>query len=620
MNKHALTLTGLILAIFGAFLFFSVRVRVDSPTSASRDDVSMIDAPTGAILIDLDDDVSAEDYARVAGELAEAIEPYEWPTDRSALGDEISDAANLYRLRAPASEVHDVIAALGHDSDVEAVEVERTWRLPEARGMTAARGEAPAVQDDGGRFVPNDPYYGFQWHLDQIGMPAAWTRNRGAGVVVAVIDTGLAFRDEGGWMRAPDLAETNIVSGYDFVRNDPNPDDEHGHGTHVSGTIAQSTNNGIGVAGVAPEASIMPLKVLDANGSGGWGAIAAAIRYAADNGADVINMSLGGGMASRTVQRSIDYAHNHGVLVIAAAGNSARSRVEYPARHNHVVAVGAVRYDRELSFYSNYGTGLDLVAPGGDLRVDQNGDGMPDGVLQNTMVGGDPARFDYLAWQGTSMAAPHAAGVAALIYSAGVRDPDAVEQMLEQSATDLGDANRYGSGLLSADHALRLASQGTGAARGISALGIALLLMVGFGWRRSGGASLPPTAAVAVGVSGGLGVLPWALIPLVGGALSSGMSLGLLGSAASALGPWGAPFVLSAAPAFAAIALFLHVPRLRSVLVGLCFGSAGFLIVEGLWPTLQIGILPDLLVGPWLVVNGALAMMLGGLVARMKPA
>ncbi|MCZ7687158.1 MAG: S8 family serine peptidase [Sandaracinaceae bacterium] len=121
------------------------------------------------------------------------------------------------------------------------------------------------------------------------------TRNRGAGAVVAVIDTGVAYRSEGGFVQAPDLGQTRFVDGYDFVRNDPHPDDEHGHGTHVSGTVAQSTNNELGVAGVAPEAAIMPLKVLDASGRGGWGGIAAAIRYAADNGAHVINMSLGGG-------------------------------------------------------------------------------------------------------------------------------------------------------------------------------------------------------------------------------------------------------------------------------------------------------------------------------------
>ena len=621
MNKRTLAILGIALVGVGALFYGSVRVRLDEPSSSLPMDTLSVDPPTGAILVDIDDDASNEDHLRVAEELHDAIAPYDWPETRDALGTEISDAANLFRVLAPASEVNDVLAALRDDPDVEAVEVERTWSLPEWRGFTAPAGAEPAADtsDDPDRFVPNDPYYGYQWHLDQIQMPSAWNRNRGAGVVVAVIDTGVAYRDEAGWNRAPDLADTAIVPGYDFVHNDSEPDDEHGHGTHVAGTIAQSTNNGVGVAGVAPEAAIMPLKVLDANGSGGWGAIASAIRYAADNGADVINMSLGGGMSSRAVQRAIDHAHENGVLVVAAAGNSARGRVEYPARHDHVVAVGAVRYDRDLSFYSNYGTGLDIVAPGGDLRVDQNDDGMPDGVLQNTLVGGNPNRFDYLAWQGTSMASPHAAGVGALIYSAGVRDPDTVEQMMKQSAEDLGDAHRFGSGLVQADHALRLASQGTSAARGVAALGLALLLMLGIR-RRNETASLPASSAWAVAFSGGLGVIPWALIPAVGGLIATWTSLGALGSGATVLGSWGAPFVLSVAPAFFAVAFLLHVERLRPLLTGLCFGTAGFLLVESLWPTLQVGLLPEVLVGPWLALNGLLALGLGALVARRKRA
>lgn len=611
MNKRTI-LAGLSLGIVSLLVALSVRVRMDSPAPATPN--VEFDPLTGALLVDLADDVDPAEQDRVEHEIVRAIAPYEWPTGDDALGLEISDEANLYRLYPPASEVSEIIAALRDEADVEAVEVERTWAIPSWSRGVALRGEATPA-DDPGRFVPNDPHYGFQWHLDQIGMPEAWTQNRGAGVVVAVIDTGVAYRSEGGFMQAPDLANTRFVDGYDFVHNDAFPDDEHGHGTHVSGTIAQSTNNGVGVAGVAPEAAIMPLKVLDANGSGGWGGIAAAIRYAADNGADVINMSLGGGMSSRAVQRAIDHAHEKGVLIVAAAGNSARSRVEYPARHNHVMSVGAVRYDRELTFYSNYGTGLDLVAPGGDLRVDQNEDGMPDGVLQNTIVRGDPTRFDYLAWQGTSMASPHAAGVGALLYSAGIRDPDTVEQMLKQSADDLGDANRFGSGLIQASHALRLASQGTGAARGVAGLGLALLLLIGLRRRDRSGASLSASSAWTVAIAGGLGAAPWAMIPVVGGALGSWFSLGVLGSAATIAGPWAAPLLLSVLPAFFAVVLTLHVARMRPLLTGLCFGSAGFLLVEALWPTLQIGILPELLVGPWLAINGLLAVGLGALVA-----
>lgn len=618
MKKQTLWILGLLLAAFALLFVLSVHVRVDDERTVDEQAFVFADPATGAVLIDIEDSASSGEHLEIARALRQAIAPFAWPSDMSALGSELNDEANLFRLTPPASEVDDVLRALRADPNVEVVEVERSWAIPEWEQAYAAR-ELPARSDAPDRFVPNDPYYAYQWHLDQIGMPEAWTRNRGAGAVVAVIDTGVAYRSEGGFMQAPDLGQTRFVDGYDFVRNDPHPDDEHGHGTHVSGTVAQSTNNELGVAGVAPEAAIMPLKVLDASGRGGWGGIAAAIRYAADNGAHVINMSLGGGSPSRAVQRAIDYAHEKGVLVIAAAGNSSRSRVEYPARHNHVLSVGAVRFDRELTFYSNYGEGLDVVAPGGDLRVDQNQDGMPDGVVQNTLVGGDPSRFDYLAWQGTSMATPHVAGVAALLYSAGMHDPDAREHALKQSAEDLGDARRFGAGLVQAGNALRLASQGTGAARGVAALGLAAFVLLWLRRRQKLGVSAVAAGGFAMLFAGGLGALPWHWIPGVGASVAPAMSLGVLGNGASLLGPFAALFVLSVLPAFAAVALGLQSARLRGALVGLCLGSAGFLLVEALWPTARVGLLPELLVGPWLVVNGLLALGLGALVAARAP-
>jgi serine protease len=622
VKKQSLWILGVLFAMFALLFVLSIHVRIDREAEASGGDLAAfmdgpasVDPATGAVLIDIDDDASAEEHLAIARKLRAAIAPFAWPSDVNALGEELHDDANLYRVVPPASEIGDVLRALHRDPNVEVVEVERTWAIPESEQAFAVPESPPEAADDPDRFVPNDPYYRYQWHMDQIGMPEAWTRNRGAGAVVAVIDTGVAHRNEGRFSRAPDLEQTRFVEGYDFVRNDAHPDDEHGHGTHCAGTIAQSTHNGVGVTGVAPEATIMPLKVLDASGRGGWGAIAAAIRHAADNGANVISMSLGGGMPSRAVQRAIEYAHDKGVVVIAAAGNASRSRVEYPARHAHVIAVGAVRFDRTLSFYSSYGEGLDLVAPGGDLRVDQNGDGMPDGVVQNTLVGGNPKRFDYLAWQGTSMATPHVAGVAALLHSAGVRDPDTIERILKESALDLGDARRYGSGLVQASAALRLAEQGTGAARAGLALGVSALVLLWLRRRQKLGVGPIAASALALFVAGGLGALPWFWIPSVGGSLGSALSLGVLGNAANLLGPYGALLALSVLPAFLAVMLGLHVTRLRSVLVGLCFGSAAFLFVEALWPTALVAILPAVLVGPWLVLNGVLALGLGALVA-----
>ena len=585
--------------------------------AASADAILDVDPETGAVLVDLDDGASAEERELVARQLASAIAPFAWPSDARGLGELLSDEAELFRIRPPASEIDDVLAELRGDEGIDAVEVERAWAIPDAEiGMEGLALGAAAPQDGGDRFTPDDPYYRYQWHLDQIGMPEAWTIQRGQGAVVAVIDTGVAYRDGGRFHQAPDLARTAFVEGYDFVDNDAYPDDEHGHGTHVAGTIAQSTHNALGVAGVAPQAAIMPLRVLDANGSGGWGAIAASIRWAADHGANVINMSLGGGMRSRTVERAIEYAHEKGVVVIAAAGNASRSTVEYPARHDHVIAVGAVRFDRTLSFYSSYGRGLDIVAPGGDLRVDQNNDGMPDGVLQNTMVRGDLSRFDYVAYQGTSMATPHVAGVAALVYASGVTDPDAVERVLTTSAIDLRDRNRYGAGLVQASAALRASSTEAGGMRG------AMALLLGIGvlgtLRRRGklGVGMVGPIALAAVVAGGLGALPWDVLGL--GGLDAMLAGGGPGLGAHLGGRWGAALALSSIVPLVAVVVLLQMKRAQPLLVGLCLGTAAFLLMEAVWPTIEVALLPSWLLGPWLVGNAALAAWLGRQVARSR--
>ena len=563
---------------------------------------------TGAVLVDLADDIDDATRDAIEAELVAAIGPYPWPAGDAALGDELSDPANLFRLTPPASEIADVLATLSDDSVVEAVEVEGLWDIgPEATAAVGEREVAPADRED--RFIPDDPYYQFQWHLEQIGMPEAWSHSRGGGAVVAVIDTGVAYRTEGRFAVAPDLAATRFVDGFDFVDNDAFPDDEHGHGTHVAGTVAQATNNGLGVAGVAPEAAIMPIRVLDARGSGGWGAIAAGIRFAADNGAHVINMSLGGGARSRTVERAIQYAHERGVVVIAAAGNASRDTVEYPARHDHVVAVGAVRFDRELSFYSSYGEGLDVVAPGGDLRVDQNGDGMPDGVLQNTIVGGNPSRFDYLAWQGTSMATPHVAGIAALIRARGVTDPDAVESILQRSAVDLGNPHRFGSGLVQASRAVEMAGTDRSAARGLVALAGSLFVLFALRRQRRLAVGLVSTTAIAVVLAGGLGVLPWNLIGL--GGVGAVVGEGVPGLAAVALGPNAGVLALSALVPVALVLLLLQQRRALPIIVGVCLGVAAWLVVEAISPSVFVDLLPAWAIGPWLVLNALVALAMG---------
>lgn len=314
--------------------------------------------------------------------------------------------------------------------------------------------------------VPNDLYYSYQWHLDNttyggIHAESAWNVTRGAGVVVAVIDTGIAYENYFIYSQAPDLANTSFVAGYDFINNDTHPNDDNGHGTHVAGTVAQSTNNNIGVAGVAYEASLMPVKVLDKSGSGSYADVAEGIRWAADHGANVISLSLGGPSSSLALQEAVAYAYNNGVVVVAASGNE-NGVVGYPAAYDdYVIAVGATRFDETRAPYSNYGSSLDIVAPGGDLQVDQNGDSYGDGVLQQTFSG-SYSSFNYYFFQGTSMATPHVAGVAALVIANGnAATPDQVRAALESSADDLGATGRdnfYGYGLVNAAAALTYAA------------------------------------------------------------------------------------------------------------------------------------------------------------------
>lgn len=560
-----------------------VRMDREADDTASVESLSGgIDARSVTLLVDVDDDVSDSTLERIEEEVREAVLPFDSSAD--ALGDELNDNANLFRLTIPTSELRDVEAAL-LDEDLEAFEIEATFTVPDSEYAVALSDTEP--MDGAEPFIPNDPYYKHQWHLDQIQMPQAWRRSQGEGAIVAVIDTGVLFRDHGRHRQAPDLAGTNFVPGYDFVDGDDTPDDGHGHGTHVAGTIAQSTNNGLGVAGVAPAARIMPIRVLDDRGAGKYGNVAAGIRWAVDNGANILNLSLGGPTPSPAISSAIRYAHSKDVLVVVAAGNTGRSRVQFPGSAAHAFSVGAVRFDEELSFYSSHGRKLDIVAPGGDLRVDQNGDGLPDGVVQNTMLPRRPGQHDYLGYQGTSMAAPHVAGVAALLYASGVTDPDAIERILESTAKAKSNRNRYGAGLIQANDALVAASQKEGA-KGLLAAFLAFAVF-GFSRRRRLG------LALGAGLLAGSGFLGFS-------------AFGFLATSLGAF--W--PIALSAALPLGLAALGHHkkLGRLSVALVGA--GLAGWLLVEAAWPSLASGVL----VGPWLVLSAALSMWVARITLR----
>ncbi len=348
--------------------------------------------------------------------------------------------------------------------------------------------------------APNDDFYSYQWHYRLIGLPAAWDVTTGSSnVIVAVIDTGMALGH-------PDLAG-QTVAGYDFISDigtamdgngvDPDPDDPGDspgfgisssfHGTHVAGTVAARTNNRTGVASVAWNARIMPLRVLGRAGEGSDYDIAQAVRYAAglsnNSGtvparrADIINMSLGGPGSSSTLTGAVTAARQAGVIVITAAGNSAgNADLSFPGGISGVVNISAVDQSRFLAPYSNYGTTVAACAPGGNLDMDFDGDGAGDGVLST--LKNDDGRYTYAFYDGTSMAAPHVAGVAALMKSV---HPDLTpldfDRLLAGThpgtslriVDDLGITGRdtfYGYGLINARNAVRAAAEIAGSSVG----------------------------------------------------------------------------------------------------------------------------------------------------------
>ena len=328
-------------------------------------------------------------------------------------------------------------------------------------------------------FVPNDPLYSLQWHFPLINMPSAWNiqSSGDSDIVVAVLDTGVAYEDYVEFVpgpgrsirsityaQAPDLAGTCFVAGYDFINDDAHPNDDDAHGTHVTGTIVQTTDNNYGVAGMAFGTSIMPVKVLGKGGSGTDLSLADGICYAADKGAHVISMSLGFGSGLTQEQipdvtEAVAYAYDKGVILVASSGNEGVGVVSLPAAYPQVIAVGAVHSGDERASYSQYGEALEVVAPGGDGN-DRDGDGYMDGVLQQTFSEGDPTNWDYYwFYTGTSMAAPHVSGLIALLLAQdSVRTQDEIRQILHTTSVDLGDPDwdeEYGYGRIDAYAALQ---------------------------------------------------------------------------------------------------------------------------------------------------------------------
>jgi serine protease len=385
----------------------------------------------------------------------------------------------LLRLRAGVS-ISSALARLRHQHDV-------LWAVPNYVAHTTAvpvtspqpASSALPVPDDPG--APGGPPGGWeqlQWNfVGAYGVNAlqAWANVAadgapgGKGVVVAVLDTGVAYANRGRFLRSPDFSQYEFVKGYDFVARNGYPNDHNGHGTFVAGTIAEQTNNGIGVTGLAFGARIMPVRVLDGAGEGDASVIAEGVRFAVDHGARIINLSLefSSDVTASDIPELIEalrYAYDRGVLVVAAAGNEGDDEIPYPARAQHVIAVGATTERGCMANYSNYGSGVTLVAPGGgadaNLPEDPNCNPSLPGtdIYQETFTGTSPRQFGLPSdYEGTSMATPHVAATAALIIASGVLGanptPAQLTARLTATATKLGgpsDSSRYGAGLVNA--------------------------------------------------------------------------------------------------------------------------------------------------------------------------
>lgn len=263
--------------------------------------------------------------------------------------------------------------------------------------------------------IPNDPSFTSEWHLTKISAPQAWDISRGAaGATIAILDSGVDPTH-------PDLAG-KLVGGYNFIANNTDTHDVYGHGTKVAGSAAAIANNGVGVAGVAWESTIMPLVVADSTGYATWSALASAAIWAADRGVRVMNMSFAGPSSSSTLQNAINYAWNKGALIFAGAGNSSTSTPYYPAAGQNVIAVSGTTSTDSLASFSNYGTWVDISAPAASILTTTNGGG-------------------YGSVSGTSFSGPIAAAIAALVIGTNPSLTNVqVEQILKDNADNLGTA------------------------------------------------------------------------------------------------------------------------------------------------------------------------------------
>jgi serine protease len=418
--------------------------------------------------------------AYAANEVVVGYAPATPPAARAA----VARVADAYDLRQVAAETRVLRLARG-TTVAEAIarlrdQPEVRWAVPDYIAHEADVGTPqPFIPNNPGNTTTPGGWTSLQWNFVGqfgVGAPQTWGNlisehaNGGHGTIVAVLDTGIAYRNVGRYRRSPGFYPYQFVRGFDFVDPGAYPVDHNGHGTFVAGEIAEAANNGIGLAGLAYGARLMPVRVLDSQGEGEASTIAEGVRFAVKHHARVINLSLefSPGVGASDIPELIDalaYAHRHGVIVVAAAGNEGHAAIAYPAHAPDVIAVGATTEDGCLADYSNFGAGLTLVAPGGGADADLAGDPnchpeAPAGrdIYQETFTGSSPRVFGLPSgYEGTSMASPEVAATAALIIASGVLGPHptpaAVRSRLIATATPLGDPgdrSLYGAGLLNA--------------------------------------------------------------------------------------------------------------------------------------------------------------------------
>lgn len=512
------------------------------------------------IVVDLNDDLSDEDIAKFAEEYNLILHPTSLFAETK---EEIADIGDKNEEQ--------LLAVLQNDLRVEIAEPLTEFHI---------------------NSLPNDPLYKDQWGMEKLNAPTAWNYTTGRGVIIAVIDTGIACYNRDGFTKMTDL-EAECVDGWNVVGNNDLAADDNSHGSHVASTIAETANNGIGGVGLAYHAKIMPVKVLDADGSGSNAGVADGIRWSADHGAQVINMSLGG-PNSAVMQKAITYAISKGVTVIAAAGNSS-GQVEYPGASKGVIGVSATDPTDALAKFSCRGNGVDIAGPGVN-------------VLQQTICSdGKDNCFEYKSYSGTSMASPMVSGVATLVESLGITEPKAVEAVLVKTARKVDDSaagkNLYGAGIVDAGAAVRFAVLSHALTRILALLGLTFLVAF-WSKRKNASATSPwtPNFLVPAFLCGvGLFFLPF-VIPCV--ALPLDLASRAIADmdlvAGLAFHKW-LPLANFFIPAFLMTLLF-GVKKARPIVGGVAIGMAAYL-ASVMYLGDQLAPMGSMLQGIWCSAN-----------------